>query len=236
MTDDMDLPPPCLPLQLAGPPAPERSHRRINHVKPKVGAGGSHCDQVRAPLRCPAGTACTERVGGCFQFGLGGNGCGSCPFNMSFASFSARPRSYLTPSTTQQGLLAVPCVIGQLAQIFMGAAFAPHLARIVTRREKLAALAAAELPDPEAEARADAAAAAAEAGAACGKEAAGGSAQECEGGGGTAASGSGGGGSDVDSCKGKGEGDGSNAGPSETAGAESDAAAAPVSSHPMTRP
>ncbi|KAI7843756.1 hypothetical protein COHA_002654 [Chlorella ohadii] len=135
--------------------------------------------------------------------------------------------SYLTPSTTQQGLLAVPCVIGQLAQIFMGAAFAPHLARIVTRREKLAALAAAEVPDPEAEARADAAAAAAEAGAACGKEAAGGSAQECEGGGCTAASGDGGGESDGDSCKVKGE-DGGSAGPSETAGAGSDVETAPA--------
>jgi hypothetical protein len=37
----------------------------------------------------------------------------------------------------------VPCIVGQLAQIFMGAAFAPWLARMVARKDAAAAAAAA---------------------------------------------------------------------------------------------
>lgn len=46
----------------------------------------------------------------------------------------------------------MPCIVGQLAQIFMGAAFAPHLACLVTRGDKLAALAAPALEPPDVEA------------------------------------------------------------------------------------
>uniref|UniRef100_A0A383W7R8 Uncharacterized protein n=1 Tax=Tetradesmus obliquus TaxID=3088 RepID=A0A383W7R8_TETOB len=35
--------------------------------------------------------------------------------------------SYLTPSLTQQGLMAIPCILGQLAQIFIGSALAKWL-------------------------------------------------------------------------------------------------------------
>ena len=51
--------------------------------------------------------------------------------------------SYLTSDVSEQGLLAVPCIVGQLAQIFMGAAFAPWLARMVARKDAAAAAAAA---------------------------------------------------------------------------------------------
>lgn len=131
-------------------------------------------------------------------------------------------RSYLTPNTTQQGLLAVPCVIGQLAQIFMGAAFAPHLARVVTRREKLAALAATEVPDPEAEAAADAAAAA-EAGEMGSDKPEEGSNRGCG-----SSSGTGHGDSNGDSLEGegKGGGDADDAGPGKAASAGGAGAAA----------
>jgi sodium/bile acid cotransporter 7 len=39
--------------------------------------------------------------------------------------------SYITLVTTQQGLLAIPSIIGQLAQIFIGSALAPFIARKV---------------------------------------------------------------------------------------------------------
>jgi hypothetical protein len=51
-------------------------------------------------------------------------------------------RSYLTSDVSEQGLLSVPCIIGQLAQIFMGAAFAPWLSRVVARKDAAAAAAA----------------------------------------------------------------------------------------------
>ncbi|KAF6235189.1 SBF-like CPA transporter family-domain-containing protein [Scenedesmus sp. NREL 46B-D3] len=35
--------------------------------------------------------------------------------------------TYLTPSLTQQGLMAIPCILGQLAQIFIGSALAKWL-------------------------------------------------------------------------------------------------------------
>ena len=41
--------------------------------------------------------------------------------------------SYITTDVAEQGLLSVPCIVGQLVQIFMGAAFAPWLARRVVR-------------------------------------------------------------------------------------------------------
>ena len=41
--------------------------------------------------------------------------------------------TYLTTDVATQGLLSVPCIIAQLAQIFMGAAYAPYLAKRVTK-------------------------------------------------------------------------------------------------------
>lgn len=35
--------------------------------------------------------------------------------------------SYLTPSLVQQGLMAIPCILGQLAQIFIGSALVKYL-------------------------------------------------------------------------------------------------------------
>lgn len=70
-------------------------------------------------------------------------------------------RSYLTPDASEQGLLAVPCIVGQLVQIFMGSAFAPHLAALVTRREAAAKEAAAMEAAAAADVEAGAAAAAA---------------------------------------------------------------------------
>jgi sodium/bile acid cotransporter 7 len=56
--------------------------------------------------------------------------------------------SYLTSNPTQQGLLAVPCIVGQLAQIFMGSGFAPFLKARVQRQERLQAAAATDAPNP----------------------------------------------------------------------------------------
>jgi sodium/bile acid cotransporter 7 len=42
--------------------------------------------------------------------------------------------SYLTPSLTQQGLMAIPCILGQLAQIFIGSALAKYLRRLADKR------------------------------------------------------------------------------------------------------
>ena len=39
--------------------------------------------------------------------------------------------SYITQSTTQQGLLAIPSIVGQLVQIFIGSALAPMIAKRV---------------------------------------------------------------------------------------------------------
>ena len=41
--------------------------------------------------------------------------------------------TYMTTDVATQGLLSLPCVIGQLIQIFMGSAFAPFMAKRVTR-------------------------------------------------------------------------------------------------------
>ena len=41
--------------------------------------------------------------------------------------------TFLTQVVSTQGLLSVPCIVGQLVQIFMGAAYAPFLAKRVTR-------------------------------------------------------------------------------------------------------
>lgn len=41
--------------------------------------------------------------------------------------------TFLTQVVSTQGLLSVPCIVGQLVQIFMGAAYAPWLAKKVTR-------------------------------------------------------------------------------------------------------
>lgn len=114
----------------------------------------------------------------------------------------------------------MPCVIGQLAQIFMGAAFAPHLARVVTRQEKLAALAAAEVPDLEAEAAADAAAAA-EAGEVGSDKLAEAPNQGCD-----SSSGSGHGNSDGHSLEGEDKGGSSDGGPGRAASAGDAGAAA----------
>jgi sodium/bile acid cotransporter 7 len=39
--------------------------------------------------------------------------------------------SYITSDPAAQGLLAIPCIVGQLVQIFLGAAMAPPIARRV---------------------------------------------------------------------------------------------------------
>ncbi|KAL4517654.1 hypothetical protein Ndes2526B_g02058 [Nannochloris sp. 'desiccata'] len=44
--------------------------------------------------------------------------------------------TYLTDVSATQGLLSVPCIIGQLVQIFMGAGFAPQVAKRVLRVQK----------------------------------------------------------------------------------------------------
>jgi hypothetical protein len=36
--------------------------------------------------------------------------------------------SYLNATPDQQGLLAVPCICGQIAQVFIGSAMAPYIA------------------------------------------------------------------------------------------------------------
>jgi sodium/bile acid cotransporter 7 len=41
--------------------------------------------------------------------------------------------TYVTKDAGIQGLLSVPCIVGQLAQIFLGAAYAPWVARRVKR-------------------------------------------------------------------------------------------------------
>ena len=58
--------------------------------------------------------------------------------------------TYITSDGTIQGLLSVPCVIGQLVQIFMGAAFAPWVAKRVMKIK--AARKVAEKEKEEAEA------------------------------------------------------------------------------------
>ncbi|GLC37781.1 hypothetical protein PLESTM_000647600 [Pleodorina starrii] len=60
--------------------------------------------------------------------------------------------SYITSIPAQQGLLAIPSVVGQLSQIFIGAALAKHVAPLVSRISKAAeaeAAAAAAVPAPE---------------------------------------------------------------------------------------
>jgi sodium/bile acid cotransporter 7 len=42
---------------------------------------------------------------------------------------------YLTDSVPTQGLLSVPCIVGQLVQIFMGAAIAPWIAKKVVKTQ-----------------------------------------------------------------------------------------------------
>ncbi|PNH11396.1 hypothetical protein TSOC_001828 [Tetrabaena socialis] len=49
--------------------------------------------------------------------------------------------SYLSNHPPTQGLLALPAVVGQLGQIFIGAALAPHLAQMVVRHNEAQALA-----------------------------------------------------------------------------------------------
>lgn len=44
--------------------------------------------------------------------------------------------SYLTNDIVQQGLLAVPAIVGQLAQIFMGSALAKGFAMVVEREQQ----------------------------------------------------------------------------------------------------
>ncbi|PNW87393.1 hypothetical protein CHLRE_02g147450v5 [Chlamydomonas reinhardtii] len=64
--------------------------------------------------------------------------------------------AYLVKSTQQQGLLALPAVVGQLAQIFIGSGLAAWLSGVVKRNDALekakAALAAAEAEAAAAEA------------------------------------------------------------------------------------
>lgn len=44
--------------------------------------------------------------------------------------------SYLTPSLSQQGLLAIPCVMGQLLQVFLDSLLANRMGRWVDAYEK----------------------------------------------------------------------------------------------------
>ena len=39
--------------------------------------------------------------------------------------------SYITSEAAEQGLLAIPCIVGQISQIFAGAAMAPYIAKRV---------------------------------------------------------------------------------------------------------
>jgi sodium/bile acid cotransporter 7 len=51
---------------------------------------------------------------------------------------------YITDVVSTQGLLSVPCIIAQLVQIFMGAAYAPWVAKYVLKVKEKRAAAAAE--------------------------------------------------------------------------------------------
>mmetsp|Transcript_17974 Transcript_17974/g.38641 ORF Transcript_17974/g.38641 Transcript_17974/m.38641 type:complete len:386 (+) Transcript_17974:901-2058(+) len=62
--------------------------------------------------------------------------------------------SYITGTVSTQGLLAIPSIVGQLAQIFLGAAMAPAIAKRVQLANKRAAEAAKSI---EAETKAEAA-------------------------------------------------------------------------------
>ncbi len=55
--------------------------------------------------------------------------------------------SYITPDPAIQGLLAIPCVVGQISQIFVGSAVAPYFAKQVdaAKASKAAQDAAASL-------------------------------------------------------------------------------------------
>ncbi len=44
--------------------------------------------------------------------------------------------SYITPDISQQGLFAIPAIVGQLAQIFIGSVLARYLRRLVNREEQ----------------------------------------------------------------------------------------------------
>ena len=52
--------------------------------------------------------------------------------------------TYITDVVATQGLLSVPCIVGQLVQIFMGAAFAPQVAKYVVKVQKRRKLAEEE--------------------------------------------------------------------------------------------
>lgn len=44
--------------------------------------------------------------------------------------------SYLTPDIVQQGLFAIPAIVGQLAQIFIGSALAKAFSMMVEREQR----------------------------------------------------------------------------------------------------
>jgi SBF-like CPA transporter family (DUF4137) len=61
--------------------------------------------------------------------------------------------SYITHITTQQGLLAIPSIIGQLAQIFIGSALAPFIEKgvkafLISQKEEQQPLAVTNGADP----------------------------------------------------------------------------------------
>lgn len=129
------------PSQLRAAPAPEGGDRGDHNVQPKVGASGGNGNQVilnaaRSALLCTvlsgpalAATFPSPNKEGCRATTVP-------PPSPPNRLRTFLPCSYLTSDVTEQGLLAVPCISGQLLQIFMGAAFAPSLARWVTRREE----------------------------------------------------------------------------------------------------
>jgi len=59
--------------------------------------------------------------------------------------------SYITQSASTQGLLSAPCIVGQLVQIFMGAAFAPIVKRQIVKIKARRAASESEKALPAAE-------------------------------------------------------------------------------------
>lgn len=52
--------------------------------------------------------------------------------------------TYITKDIATQGLLSMPCILGQLAQVFIGAAMAPWVAKIVVKVQNARKVAAVD--------------------------------------------------------------------------------------------